>query len=185
MFLEEGQGVDLGGIAKGYTSDRLMQLFEEYGLRSAIISLGGNVQLYRDKPDGSLWKCGVQDPYNGSELLGILRAENCAVITSGAYERYFEDDEGTVYHHILNPETGYPANNGLISVTIVSPQGILADGLSTACYVMGLEQSIDFWRKSEKSFDMILMTDQDEVYVTAPIADAFSTGYPCKIITKE
>lgn len=184
LALGKGQGIDLGGIAKGYTSDRLMEIFEEYGLVSGIISLGGNVQLYGTKPDGSLWKCGIRDPHasdSDSSLLGVLQTADCAVITSGAYERYFEED-GKTYHHIIDPATGYPADNGLISVTIVSRQGILADALSTACYVMGLEKTIDFWKSSPEEFDLILMTADDEVYVTAPLKDAFSTDYPVHVI---
>ena len=188
LTLGNGQGIDLGGIAKGYTSDRLMQLFSEYGLDSGMVSLGGNVQLYKSKPDGSLWKCGIQDPHqgeDGSSLLGVLQAENCAIITSGAYERNFTDEEGNFYHHIIDPATGYPAERGLISVSIISEQGILADGLSTACYVMGLDKSIEYWKSSEQPFDMILMTDEDEVYVTEGIAERFQTDYPVQIIRKE
>ena len=185
--LAKGQGIDLGGIAKGYTSDRLMEIFTEHELSAAIISLGGNVQLYKTKPDGSFWKCGIQDPNQadeGGSLLGVLEAEDCAVITSGAYERFFKDENGETYHHILDPATGRPAFNGLKSVTIVSDRGILADALSTACYVMGLEKSIDFWRSGQEDFDMILMTDADEVYVTEGIAEQFSANYPMQMITK-
>ena len=124
LHLSPGQGIDLGGIAKGFTSDRIMEIFADYGIDSGMVSLGGNVQLYGAKPDGSDWRIGVQDPYAGDEggtLMGVLTSRGCAVITSGAYERYFVDETGMAYHHILDPKTGYPANNGLISVTIVSP----------------------------------------------------------------
>ena len=127
LTLGDGQGIDLGGIAKGYTSDRLMEIFAKYQLRSAMVSLGGNVQLYQTKPDGSLWRCGIRDPFAGQDsnaLLGILSARDCAVITSGAYERCFADENGTVYRHILDPKTGYPAQSGISSATIVSGNGI-------------------------------------------------------------
>ena len=186
--LADGQGIDLGGIAKGYTSNRLMEIFKEYGLVSGMLSLGGNVQLYNAKPDGSLWRIGIQDPFAGDEggtLMGVVTAKDCAVITSGAYERFFTDENGVRYHHIIDPATGYPAENGLASVTIVSENGMLADGLSTACYVMGLDEAARLWRTSKEEFDMILMTDDKNVYITAPLKDSFTTDYPLHIIEKD
>ena len=188
VTLSEGQGIDLGGIAKGFTSDRLMKIFEEYGLVSGVVSLGGNVQCYGTKPDGSLWRCGIQDPQNpdSDSYLGVISIEDKAVITSGAYERYFVDEAtGETYHHILDPKTGYPANNGLISVSVVSGNGMLADGLSTACYVMGLEQSIDYWRTYGSDFDLILMDKAGEVYVTEPISEQFTSDLTVHVITQE
>ena len=188
IHLSPGQGVDLGGIAKGFTSDRIMEIFADYGIVSGMVSLGGNVQLYGAKPDGADWRVGVQDPFEGDQggtLMGVLTARDCAVITSGAYERYFVDADGTAYHHILDPKTGYPANNGLISVTIVSPSGVLADGLSTACYVMGLDAAAEYWRSSAESFDMILMTENGEVYITEPLGSCFTTDYPLHIIEED
>jgi thiamine biosynthesis lipoprotein len=189
LTLAAGQGVDLGGIAKGFTSSRLMEIFQEYDLVSGVVSLGGNVQCYGTKPDGSLWRCGIEDPLNpedSSALLGILSLSDKAVITSGAYERYFVDDStGEIYHHILDPKTGYPAESGLISVTVVSANGMLADGLSTACYVMGLEDAVQYWRDYGADFDLILMTEDGDVYVTEPLADSFTSDYPTYIITEE
>ena len=188
LNLGQASGIDLGGIAKGYTSGRLMEIFAEYDLAAGIVSLGGNVQCYRTKPNGSPWRCGIQDPYaadGGSTLMGILEVADQAVITSGAYERYFEGEDGNLYHHILDPETGMPADSGLISVTIVSDSGMLADGLSTACYVMGLEDAAAYWRAHSDEFDMILMNEDGEVYVTEPLADRFTTAYPLYVIDKE
>jgi thiamine biosynthesis lipoprotein len=114
-----------------------------------------------------------------------VSVEDKAVITSGAYERYFEDEEtGKTYHHILNPKTGYPANNGLISVSVVSGNGMLADALSTACYVMGLDESIRYWRQYGGDFDLILMTEDKEVYVTEPISDSFSSDLKTIVIER-
>lgn len=189
LTLGEGQGVDLGGIAKGYTSGRLMEIFEAYGLVSGYVSLGGNVQCYGTKTDGSLWRCGIQNPLepdNSASFLGILSVADKAVITSGAYERYFVDEAtGETYHHILDPETGYPARSGLSSVTIVSENGTLADGLSTACYVMGLEGAISYWREYGAEFDMVLMTEEGEVYVTEPIAGSFTSDFTVHVIGQE
>jgi thiamine biosynthesis lipoprotein len=188
ITLDDGQGIDLGGIAKGFTSNRLMEIFSEYGLVSGMVSLGGNVQCYGTKPDGSLWKCGIINPLapnDTTNLLGVVSVDNKAVITSGAYERYFEDVEtGETYHHILNPQTGYPANNGLISVSVVSENGMLADALSTACYVMGLDETVRYWQQYGDDFDLILMTEDKEVYVTEPLAELFSSNFKTHIISK-
>lgn len=189
LTLDKNQGVDLGGIAKGYASDRIMEIFASYGLSSGMVSLGGNVQCYGTKPDGSLWRVGIQNPLkpdDGTSFLGVLSVADKAVITSGAYERYFVDEAtGETYHHILDPKTGYPANNGLISVTIVSSNGMLADGLSTSCYVMGLDGSISYWQEHGDDFDMILMTDNGEIYVTETISEDFSSEFTINIIQKE
>lgn len=187
ITISAGQGIDLGGIAKGYTSDRIAEIFEEYGIMSGLISLGGNVHLYGTKTDGSLWKCGIRDPFKADDpqaVMGVLKTSDCAVITSGAYERYFTDNDGNVYHHIIDPSTGYPADSGLISSTIVSRSGILADGLSTAVYVMGLEKAEQFWKDNSDEFDMILMTEDGKVFITEGIEDRFSTEYSLSVITK-
>ena len=165
-----------------------MEIFKEYNLVSGVVSLGGNVQCYGTKTDGSLWRCGIQNPQDpdGDSYLGVLSLADKAVITSGAYERYFVDEAtGKTYHHILDPKTGYPANNGLRSVSVVSANGMLADGLSTACYVMGLERSIDYWRTYGSEFDLILMDEAGEVYVTEPIAEQFSSDFTVHVISQE
>ena len=188
LAMGQGQQIELGGIAKGYTSDRLMAIFEEYDLVSASISLGGNAQVYNTKPDGSKWKCGIKDPNNAddsSAYLGTFQAENCAVITSGPYERYFEGEDGKIYHHIIDPRTGYPAESGLKSATIVCESGILGDALSTSVFIMGLDGAIEFWKNSGYDFDMILMTDDDMIYVTENIASDFSSkAYQVEVIEK-
>jgi thiamine biosynthesis lipoprotein len=188
VTLGENQGIDFGGIAKGYASSRIMEIFEEYGLVSGMVSLGGNVQCYSTKTDGTPWKCGIvnpEDAENTSDLMGIVSIVDKAVITSGGYERFFEDEEtGEVYHHILNPSTGYPANSGLTSVTIVSSNGMLADGLSTSIYIMGLEKASDYWRQYGDAFDMVLMTEDGTVYITEGLKDSFTTEFPLSVITK-
>lgn len=182
--LRPGQGIDLGGIAKGYTSDRVMQIFEEYDLVSGVISLGGNVQCYSGKVDGSPWRCGIQDPNDKNAVKCVVSVKDKAVITSGGYERYFVDeDTGKTWHHILDPATGYSANNGLVSVTIVSEQGMLADGLSTSVFIMGLEKSADYWREYKNLFDMILITEAGQIYVTEGIADSVSCDVSFEILS--
>lgn len=165
--------VDLGGIAKGYTSDRMMQVFSENGVTSGIISLGGNVQALGLKPDGSRWRVAVQDPENSEENFAVIEIEDEAVITSGGYQRYFEED-GTTYHHILDPRTGYPSDSGVISSTIISHDGTLADGLSTSLFIMGVDDALDYWRAHSDEFDAILMDENGTVYVTDGIADRCS-----------
>ncbi len=179
LTLGQSQGIDLGGIAKGYTSGRIMQIFEENDISSGVVSLGGNVQCYKKKPDGSLWRCGITDPDNPddtSSLIGKVEVEDKAVITSGGYERFFTDEKsGVTYHHIMDPETGYSAKSGLKSVSIVSSDGTLADGLSTACFVLGREKALKYWENHRKECDMILVTDDGEVIVTSGISGAFSS----------
>lgn len=165
--------VDLGGIAKGYTSDRMMQIFNENGVTSGIISLGGNVQALGLKSDGSRWRVAVQDPENSEENFAVIEIEDEAVITSGGYQRYFEED-GTTYHHIIDPRTGYPADSGVISSTIISHDGTLADGLSTSLFIMGVDDALDYWRAHSDEFDAILMDENGTVYVTDGIADRCS-----------
>ena len=181
LTLGNGQGIDFGGIAKGYTSGRIMKIFEEKGMVSGVVSLGGNVHCYRTKPDGTLWKCGITDPDHPDDtsfMLGVLSVKDKAVITSGGYERFFSDGSGRTYHHIMDMKTGYPADSGLVSVTIVSSDGAMADGLSTACYVMGEEKAISYWRQHKQEFDMILLTSDNRLLVTAGIADSFSSETP-------
>lgn len=180
-FAQEGMQIDLGGIAKGYTSSRIMDIFEEHGVTSGIVNLGGNAQMLGTKPDGSLWKVAIRDPNREDGYLGILDIADKAVITSGGYERYFEDD-GITYHHIIDPATGYPADSGLVSVSIVSEDGTLADGLSTALFIMGKEKAESFWREHSEEFDMILMTEENDVYVTKGIKDCFSSDYNVEIL---
>lgn len=183
QFAMEGMQIDFGGIAKGYTSMRMEAVFEEYGIEHAMVNLGGNVQVIGTKPDGSLWKVGIESP-DKEGYLGILSIQDKAVITSGGYERYFEED-GMHYHHIIDPTDGYPADNGLLSVTIVSEDGTLADALSTSLFIMGKEKAIAYWRVHQSEFDMILLTDAEELYVSEGISEVFSTERNVEIITRE
>ena len=178
--------IDFGGIAKGYTSGRIMDIFREHGITSGMVSLGGNVQVLGIKTDGSKWRVAVQNPEDTENYLGVLETQDRAVITSGGYERYFEQD-GKTYQHILDPKTGYPADSGLTSVTIVSADGTLADGLSTSLFVMGKEKAVAYWRAHSEEFDAILVEKDGTVSVTENIADQFTPDDAVKkteIITK-
>lgn len=182
ILIPENALIDLGGIGKGYTSDRIAALFKKNNIHSAIVSLGGNVQTIGKKPDGSLWTIGVADPHDASKHIGILKISDKAVVTSGGYQRYFEQD-GVRYHHIINPDTGKSAESGLASVTIISDSGTRADGLSTALFVMGLEKSIAFWR-SREDFDAIFVDNDGTVLITEGIQNSFECVHDCKIIEK-
>lgn len=183
-FDQEGMKIDLGGIAKGYTSARIMDIYREHGIESGMVNLGGNVQVLGGKTDGSSWRVAIQSPDDESEYLGVLETKDRAVITSGGYERYFEQD-GKTWHHIIDPSTGYPAESGLTSVTIVSKDGTLADGLSTSLFIMGEEKAVAFWREHEDEFDAILLSDDGKLYVTEGIADDFtSQGAEVEVIRK-
>jgi thiamine biosynthesis lipoprotein len=175
VMLGEGQQLDFGGIAKGYTSAAVMDVFREYGITSGMVSLGGNVQVLNRKTDGTCWKIGIQDPASETgSVLAAVEVENCAVITSGGYQRYFEQD-GNTYIHIIDPRTGYPVEGDLTSVTVISEDGTLADALSTSLYIMGLDSAIAYWQSEGESFDMILVTEDGKLYVTEGISGQLTT----------
>ncbi len=167
--------VDLGGIAKGYASDRLAELFAADGVSSAMVSLGGNVYVRGTKRDGSLWRVAIEDPNDTAAYLGVLSLQDRFIITSGGYQRYFERD-GVTYYHIIDPKTGDVARSGLLSATVVSDNGTMGDALSTALFVMGREKAVQFWRTSGLDFDMVLCDDSGHVYYTEGLKESFDTS---------
>lgn len=162
--LAPGQRIDLGGIAKGYASARVMELYRAHGVESGMVSLGGNVQAIGEAPEGGPWRIGVQDPEGQGDYPAVIEVKDAAVVTSGGYQRYFEEG-GRRYIHIIDPRTGRPSESELASATVVSADGTLADGLSTAVYVMGLEAASAYWREHE-GFELVLVTKDGGVYVT-------------------
>lgn len=173
VSLDAGMEIDLGSVAKGYTGDLLTALFRDAGVTSALLNLGGNVQALGSKPDGSPWRIAVQDPL-GDGYLGTLEVEDQAVITSGGYERFFEQN-GQTYWHILDPATGAPTRSGLISVTVVGESGLLCDGLSTALFVMGYEDAVEFWRKTG-GFELVLVSEDGQIFLTEGLENKFSAA---------
>lgn len=161
---KEGMAVDLGGIAKGYASDKVASLLKGKGVESAVYSLGGNVYGIGTKPNGEKWEVALANPLDGNDYCGLISIEDQAVVTSGGYQRYFEED-GKKYHHIIDPKTGRPAESGLLSVTILCESGTEADVYSTALYVMGLEKALEFW-KENGGFEAIFITEGGEVIAT-------------------
>lgn len=180
IALGEETEIDLGGIAKGYASHSAMQILKENGVESAILSLGGNVRAVGTKPDGSLWTVAIADPDDASQQIGCVSVKDSAVVTSGGYQRYFEDN-GQIYHHIIDTKTGYPADSGLKSVTIVSDDDTLADALSTALYVKGLEKATEFYRENP-NFEAVFVTDSGEIFVTSGLADSFTSDRNFEVI---
>ena len=171
VALPEGMEIDLGSVAKGYAGQLAAQMLREHGVQSALLNLGGNVQTVGAKPDGSPWQIGIKDP-QGEDAMMVLSVEDQAVVTSGGYERYFEQD-GQTYWHIMDPSTGHPADSGLLSVTIVGDEGVVCDGLSTALFVMGLEKAADLWAQSG-DFGAVFVTASGEVYITEGLQDRFA-----------
>lgn len=167
-----GMQLDLGGIAKGYIADTLATFLKGKGVEHALIDLGGNIYALGTKVDGSLWKVGIQDPFeNRNNTIGYITIANQSIVTSGIYERYLESD-GTKYHHILDPSTGYPFDNDIAGVTIISDTSIDGDALSTSVFSKGLEEGLQFV-KSLPNVEAIFITKDSKVYVTDGIKDDF------------
>ncbi len=170
ILLERGAALDLGAVGKGAALDELLAALEaDISVTGAVLSLGGSVLTYGEKPDGTPWRVGVADPRNPSESLGTLALEGqWCVSTSGDYERYVEAD-GVRYHHILDPATGYPADSGLSSVTVVCRDGLASDGLSTACFVLGREKG---WKLAEAYGAEALFVEKDGTIAMTPGMEA-------------
>ena len=189
--LDEGFAIDLGGIGKGYASDETAELFAESGISGGFVSLGGNVYVHGVTAEGKPWNVAIQDPRNTEDYACTLRLTDAFVVTSGGYQRNFTAPDGTVYQHIIDPTTGYPVDNGLLSVSIVTRRdsggtGTMADAYSTALYVMGEAAAVDFWRQ-QGTFDMVLVTVDGRVLYTAGLADCFDqtegSGYDYQCLT--
>ena len=172
--LDSGIMLDFGAVGKGYASDISAEILKKSGITSALLDLGGNIKTISSKPNGSEWRLGVRNP-KGKGNIGVLSVSDLAVVTSGNYERYFTGKDGKTYGHIIDPATGQPVENGLLSVTIIAKDGKLCDALSTSLFVMGLDKAIEHWRKY-KDFDMILITDDEKIYLTNGIKDKFSVN---------
>lgn len=172
IFHDDNMAIDFGAVGKGIACDRIAAKLAEENIQGAAISIGGSIAVYGSKGDGKEWHIGIQDP-RGEEgdVLGVVDfSGNKMIATSGDYEKYFEAD-GKRYHHILDPSTGYPADNGLISVTIISDSGFLSDALSTACFVMGLNEGMAY--AEEKGVDAVFVTREKKVYITKNLKKAF------------
>ncbi len=161
LLLEKpGMGIELGAIAKGFIADKLKEYLKENGVTSGTVNLGGNVLCIGKKPDNSPFRIGIQHPFeNRNEVITAVKAEDISVVSSGIYERYFIQD-GKMYHHILDPSTGYPYNNGLVAVTIISGKSVDGDALSTTCFAMGLEKGLEFASSLENVYAVFITEDE-------------------------
>ena len=183
VTLSPGTQIDLGGIGKGYGSAKAIEALSDAGVTSALVNLGGNVHALGAKPHGAAWRVGIQDPEDAEKVIAVISLQNMAVITSGAYERYFEEN-GKRYHHILDPETGAPAESDLLSATIISDDSVLCDALSTALFVMGSEKAAAYWKTHADSFDFLLYTKDHRILVSEGIADKIKTDCPVSMISR-
>jgi len=168
VFLKQpGMAIGVGGVAKGYAADEAAKVLRQNGITQGTINLGGNILVLGTKPDGSLWRIGIQNPFfkTRGSIMATVEVKDKTLVTSGPYERYFEED-GKIYHHILDTESGYPVDNELMSVTIIADSSIDADALSTAVFAMGLKRGMSFVEKLD-NVDAIFITKDYKVYVTS------------------
>ncbi len=172
---EQGMEIDLGGIAKGYAADKAVDAIKIKGIKSALIAVAGDIRGFGVNSTGKPWKVGIQNPRPETEsekpwedIIASLRLEDRAISTSGDYQRFFIQN-GKRYHHILDPETGYPAETDLISVTVIAPEGYVSDGLSTAVFVLGAEKGMAFINKL--GLDAVLVDGNKKIWITENIKD--------------
>ena len=156
-------GIDLGAIAKGYIADRIKDYLEEEGVRHAMINLGGNVLAMGSKLDGSDYNIGIQEPFDETgEPITSVKISDKSVVTSGIYQRYFKAD-GKIYHHILDPNTGYPCENNLYSVTILTDSSLTADALSTTCFLLGYDRGMKLINQLD-NVDAVFITNDNQIH---------------------
>ena len=186
VYIPAGMEISLGAVGKGYAAQKALDAMADAGVESAILSLGGNVQtLGGTKPNGDSWQVAVTDPHDTGSYVGILSIGEAAVVTSGGYQRFFEQD-GVTYIHILDPATGYPVENDLLSVTVVTGDGGKADALSTALFVMGAEGALEYYRNTG-GFELVLITEENRVIVTPGLGEVFvesGEGYTYEYLTE-
>ena len=162
-LLDPYASIDVGGIAKGYIADILKKYLKEQGVKHAVINLGGNVLAMGSRLDGSDYNIGIQKPFDMTgEPITSVRISNKSVVTSGTYQRYFEAD-GKLYHHILDPNTGYPCENNLTSVTIITNSSLTADALSTTCFLLGYDKSMRLIEQLD-NVDAVFITNDNKIH---------------------
>ena len=185
VTLPAGMELDVGAVAKGYAGDLLAEAVRTNDISSALLDLGqSTIVAIGTKPGGKPWRIGIRDPA-GESYLAVVELTDMSLGTSGGYQRYFEE-AGEVYWHILDPDTAAPARSGLASVTVVAPSALLCDGLSTALFVMGLEEGAQFWRDHpELEFDALFITEEGQILCTAGLEDrtSLAEGYEDREVT--
>lgn len=170
MLAREGQALDLGGIAKGTACNVARDIYKEYGVKSALLSIGGNIYVHGTKPDGSLYRIGFRDPSQDAlTAVASFAVQDVVFAVSGGYERYFEQD-GVRYHHILDPATGMPAESDIVSVGVMDADGTRADFYSTTLFVWGSERALEFMREGGTA---VMLTEDGTLYVSKSLEDTF------------
>lgn len=158
--------ISLGFIAKGFIADKMKEYLLSRNIKSAIINLGGNLLAIGSKPDGTAFKFGIQKPFDAQgTIITSLLVSDCSLVSSGVYERYFYQDD-ILYHHILNPSTGYPVQNNLFSVTILSESSMIGDALSTSCFVLGLDEGMALI-ESMDGVEAVFITEDYELHYSS------------------
>ena len=182
VSLKPGMKIDLGGIAKGYITQKAAEKIRECGIESGIINSGGNVYAFGKKSDGSAFSVGIRDPFDAGSYFAVIELSDSFAVTSGTYQRYFEEG-GKRYHHIMDPKTGYPALSDISSVTVTGSDGAFCDAMSTALFVMGIDKAVDLY-KNRGDFDFVILdSDQDEVYISKGVSGSLkiAQGYDIKV----
>jgi len=168
----EGMSLDLGAIAKGFITDEVVKILKANGVTSAVVDLGGNIYVLGQNPSHELWTVGIQNPFlSRGETVGTIQLSNKSVVTSGIYERYLEID-GVRYHHLLNPLDGYPFNNEIAGVSVITDQSIDGDSLSTLLFSKGVEEGLELVEKIE-NVDAIFITRNKEIYLSSNLKGKF------------
>ena len=177
VTLSNGAQIDMGAICKGYAADDLTALLKDKHVTSAILDLGGNITVIGSKPNGKEWHVGIRNPENPEKNAGVISLVDKTVSTSGAYQRYFDDEHGKRWHHLIDPKTGYSSESDIESISVVSSSGTRCDALSTALFIMGTDKACQFWQDTakqqsqENKFDFVLIRKDKSVLITEPLAD--------------
>lgn len=174
VFLTKpGMSVNFGAIAKGYIADVIMQMLRDEGIEHALIDLGGNILVMGGKTEKQPFGIGVEDPLNpGQGYIGVISLSSGSVVTSGNYQRYFTDANGVRYHHILDPDTGYPADTGVIQVSVIAEKSVDADALSTSLFLLGTEKGLELVEKMD-SVEAIFITEDHEIIMSSGASNYF------------
>lgn len=185
-LVQEYMKINLGALAKGYIADQIKEDLQNRGIHSGILNLGGNILLIGSKPGDQPFRIGIQDPLSTrGENLGVVEIRDKSLVTSGDYERFFIGPEGKRYHHILDPDTGFPADKGLHQVTLITATSLQGDALSTTLFLLGLEKGLEL-AESLDQVEAVFVTNEKEVYMTSGMKAFFSfTGQDRGYILKE
>ncbi len=171
LTMPAGMQLDFGAVAKGYACDLITDDWKAQGITSGLVNLGGNIAVIGKNETDENWKIAVQNP-NDNSAIGILNVTDCSVVTSGSYIRYFEDENGNTYGHIMNPATGYPVKGDIKSVTVVGKDSKVCDALATAFYVMGFDGAVEYLHKNGET-EAIFVTADDKIYITSGLQSLF------------